>query len=376
MLLSPSRIAYARVKVSLVARVLLVVLTACTWSHALAQGSGYSLRETVGIGILTSNDQVKFFKYDKPPLLGGIKLGRSMLPWLELQVGVEAAAFRMSQPGQVLLVHVDQGKKLGGLLDLTLGTLLRVERRGLSPYASASLGAGLTGKLVRPYLSITVGLDLPLGGRQRIGPVVGYSQLVQPNGIPNLTDARFVWFGLSLRQDLSKRPKPVKKPQSVSPPRRQPIEVELARPEPAQAEPPAEPSAEVLELMERALPPTTHRVELLAPVLFRYDSDKLEPTGVAMLHEVSHTLEARPDIKLVQVAGFADKRGDAEYNRALSRRRAERVQAWLIEHGIAPERLQVEARGASEFVEPGTDDASHEQNRRVIFRVLEQERSP
>jgi outer membrane protein OmpA-like peptidoglycan-associated protein len=126
----------------------------------------------------------------------------------------------------------------------------------------------------------------------------------------------------------------------------------------------------VIELIERTLPGPT-RVELLAPVLFAFDSDTLEPIGIAMLHEVANTLRDRTDIKLVQIQGYADERGDAEYNRALSQRRAERVQAWLVEHGVQAERLTVEPRGASSFVEAGQDEGSHTQNRRVIFRVLE-----
>ena len=111
-------------------------------------------------------------------------------------------------------------------------------------------------------------------------------------------------------------------------------------------------------------------MELLAPVLFAFDSDALEPVGVAMLHEVASLLKSRPDIELLAILGFADKRGKSEYNRELSTRRAERVRRWLIEHGIAPERLTVQTQGASGFVEEGDSEAEHEQNRRVVFRVL------
>src|SRR5688572_31839443 len=45
------------------------------------------------------------------------------------------------------------------------------------------------------------------------------------------------------------------------------------------------------------------RVELLAPVLFAFDSDQLEPIGVAMLHEVAHTLRERNDIRLLEIEG-------------------------------------------------------------------------
>jgi outer membrane protein OmpA-like peptidoglycan-associated protein len=89
-----------------------------------------------------------------------------------------------------------------------------------------------------------------------------------------------------------------------------------------------------------------------------------------MLHEVAATLQSRPDVELVQIQGHADQRGNAEYNRALSQRRAERVLAWLVEHGIASERLEVDAHGAVEPLEEDKSEPAQQQNRRVVFRVL------
>jgi outer membrane protein OmpA-like peptidoglycan-associated protein len=132
--------------------------------------------------------------------------------------------------------------------------------------------------------------------------------------------------------------------------------------------PPSEPDADLLVLMEQALP--SSKVELLAPVLFRFDSDVLEPVGVAMLHEVARELAARPDLELIEIQGYADSRGSDAYNVALSARRAERVRDWLVEHGVAPERLQTAPEGATDFLERGGTEANHQQNRRVVFRVV------
>lgn len=126
-----------------------------------------------------------------------------------------------------------------------------------------------------------------------------------------------------------------------------------------------------MNLIEKALPTQTTRTELLAPVLFAFNSDKLDASGVAMLHEVAHTLAERQDIAMLEIQGYADKRGNVEYNRALSERRAERVRQWLMDHGVPAERLRIAAHGASEFVESGEQESAHEQNRRVIFRVVE-----
>jgi OmpA-OmpF porin, OOP family len=85
---------------------------------------------------------------------------------------------------------------------------------------------------------------------------------------------------------------------------------------------------------------------------------------------VARELAARSEIELVEIYGYADERGSAEYNESLSGRRAQRVFDWLVEHGVAPERLQVAPQGARDPVESGTSEGEYEQNRRVVFRVL------
>jgi outer membrane protein OmpA-like peptidoglycan-associated protein len=302
---------------------------------------------------MMSQDQIDGpYWFDRVGLLAGAYLERRSLSWLELRAGLHVGGFFSWE------------KSPGGLLDATAGTLLRVPSRKLSPYIAVDFGAGLTGTLVRPYLMLSAGLDARLSEHTNIGPVVGYGQLIQYNGAGLSSDARFIFFGASFRYDFFRQPAP-----PVPPP--PPPVVRRRRVAPPAAEPPpSEPSVDVLELIERALPSPTQRVELLAPVLFAFDSDELEPIGISMLHEVAATLQSRPDVELVQIQGHADQRGNAEYNRALSQRRAERVQSWLVEHGIAQERLEVDAHGAVEPLERDESEPAQQQNRRVVFRVL------
>jgi outer membrane protein OmpA-like peptidoglycan-associated protein len=135
-------------------------------------------------------------------------------------------------------------------------------------------------------------------------------------------------------------------------------------------EPPTQtaPSPELMVLIEEVVP--DKKLELLAPVLFKFDSDELEPVGVAMLHEVARELGKRTEIELLEIQGYADNRGSDPYNVELSVRRATRVREWLVEHGVDPARLQVAAKGEREPVQAGETEPDHEQNRRVVFRVL------
>ena len=324
----------------------------CIATSAHAQDGRYALRATGAVALMMSQDQIdRPYWFDRVGLLAGAYLERRSLSWLELRAGMHVGGFFSWEQGP------------GGLLDATAGTLLRVPSRKLSPYMAIDFGAGLTGTLFRPYLMLSAGLDARLGEHTTIGPVAGYGQLIQYNGAGLSSDARFIWFGASFRYDFFRQPAPVPAPPAVVRRRR-------VAPPPEEVPPPSEPSVDVLELIERALPSPAQRVELLAPVLFAFDSDELTPIGISMLYEVAATLQSRPDVELVQIQGHADQRGNAEYNRALSQRRAERVQAWLVEHGIASERLEVDAHGAVEPLERGESEPAQQQNRRVVFRVL------
>jgi len=332
----------------------LTALAAPTPAHA--QATPYSLRGTLGAALLITKDQVGRLGFDHAGLALAVHGAREVVPWLELRAGVHGGAFWASE------------KPTGGLLAFTGGVLLQRRRphvpvgATLRPYLALDFGFGVTGTLVRPYLLLTAGLDVQASKHLELGPAVGYGRLIQWNGPEYTTDAGYLWFGLLVCARRAAEPLP--------PPRPIARAVRRVAPEP-RSEPPAEPSVDVIALIERSLPSSTKRVELLAPVLFRFDSDQLEPLGIAMLYEVASTLGTRPDIRLLQIQGYTDDRGSPGYNHDLSQRRAERVRCWLVEHGVAAERLTTEPRGASDLLEHSHEESAHTQNRRVIFRVLE-----
>ena len=80
-----------------------------------------------------------------------------------------------------------------------------------------------------------------------------------------------------------------------------------------------------------------------APVLIDnifYDFNKatLRPESATALDELVKLLNENPNVT-IELSAHCDYRGSADYNRRLSQRRAESVVAYLIEHGIAADRL-------------------------------------
>ena len=86
-----------------------------------------------------------------------------------------------------------------------------------------------------------------------------------------------------------------------------------------------------------------------APVLIEnifYDFDKatLRPESTAALDELVRLLNENPNIT-IELSAHTDYKGSDEYNEGLSQRRAESVVNYLIDHGIASDRLTPKGYG-------------------------------
>jgi outer membrane protein OmpA-like peptidoglycan-associated protein len=103
-------------------------------------------------------------------------------------------------------------------------------------------------------------------------------------------------------------------------------------------------------------------------VSFRTDDTSIKAEDMGPLLKLGALAASVPDATL-RVAGFADPRGDAGYNEALSQRRAEAVAAALVCGGMVRERLIVEAHGAAESVSAAGDLDAYALDRRVTVRL-------
>jgi outer membrane protein OmpA-like peptidoglycan-associated protein len=103
-------------------------------------------------------------------------------------------------------------------------------------------------------------------------------------------------------------------------------------------------------------------------VSFRTDDTSIKADDMGPLLKLGALAAAVPDATL-RVAGFADPRGDAAYNEALSQRRAAAVAAALVCGGMARERLIVEGHGAGESSSAAGDLDAYALDRRVTVRL-------
>lgn len=93
------------------------------------------------------------------------------------------------------------------------------------------------------------------------------------------------------------------------------------------------------------------------PVFFRTNTATIEASLDPHLARLSVYLKAHPDL-VVRLEGYSDRRGDADYNLTLSKRRIGTIRRILEQHGIAPDRIHEHAFGETRaHAEPGDVDA-------------------
>jgi outer membrane protein OmpA-like peptidoglycan-associated protein len=107
----------------------------------------------------------------------------------------------------------------------------------------------------------------------------------------------------------------------------------------------------------------------MSDVLFDVDKATLKPGAREKLAKVSGILAAYPGLQ-IEIEGHTDSTGTDGYNQQLSERRAQSVQAYLIEQGIAADDI-LGVRGFGEAKPVATNDSSagRQQNRRVEMVV-------
>jgi OmpA-OmpF porin, OOP family len=98
---------------------------------------------------------------------------------------------------------------------------------------------------------------------------------------------------------------------------------------------------------------------------FDFDSATLKPSSSVTVAEIAKVLHADPELA-IYVVGHTDSHGRLEYNRGLSKQRAQAVVAVLSQdHGIAPERLTGVGVGPVAPLASNTTELGRQANRRV-----------
>ena len=109
-------------------------------------------------------------------------------------------------------------------------------------------------------------------------------------------------------------------------------------------------------------------------VLFDFNTADLRADAEPILRQVAGVLLEHPELKRVEIAGHTDDVGEAAYNLDLSQRRVETVRTWLINNGVAADRLVAKGYGETAPIRSNGTETGKAANRRVQFMILEQDK--
>ncbi len=114
-------------------------------------------------------------------------------------------------------------------------------------------------------------------------------------------------------------------------------------------------------------------INAVGKVYFELNSSYLRPNAKKQLDQLADILEDNPAVTL-RIVAHADSRGANKYNQWLSERRAQRTMDYLVNKGIATDRLGYEGQGEEQLTNHCKDNVpctglEHSANRRTEFII-------
>jgi len=109
----------------------------------------------------------------------------------------------------------------------------------------------------------------------------------------------------------------------------------------------------------------------MLPIYFDFNKYNIRPDMVQRMENNAKFLLAHPNIK-IQIQGNCDERGSETYNLALGEKRAEAAKKYLVNLGVAPDRIQTISFGKDKPLDPRHCPAAWAKNRRDDFVIIGQ----
>ena len=106
------------------------------------------------------------------------------------------------------------------------------------------------------------------------------------------------------------------------------------------------------------------------PVYFGFDSTVVPQGELGKIDAVAQHLTDKTD-RVVVVEGNCDERGSSEYNMSLGENRAIIIRNYLVQSGIAADRIQTRSYGAEKPAVDGHDESAWAKNRRGEFAIFQ-----
>jgi OOP family OmpA-OmpF porin len=142
------------------------------------------------------------------------------------------------------------------------------------------------------------------------------------------------------------------------------------QPAPAAPPPPADVGAAVIAPPVAVVAqPQSEKVTLDTDTFFDFDKSTLKPEGQRKLQEIAQRLSSM-NLEVVVATGHTDWTGSDAYNQRLSERRAGAVKDFLVQQGIAGNRIFSEGKGKKQPIATNHTREGRAKNRRVVIELV------
>jgi outer membrane protein OmpA-like peptidoglycan-associated protein len=105
------------------------------------------------------------------------------------------------------------------------------------------------------------------------------------------------------------------------------------------------------------------------PIHFDHDMDDLKPQYHEFLEQMVKVVKSHSDLR-IKIIGHTDSNGPDGYNVGLSKRRANRIKAYLLSLGIKSDQVVIEYRGEKDPKVSNSTVGGKKLNRRVDFEFI------
>jgi len=133
--------------------------------------------------------------------------------------------------------------------------------------------------------------------------------------------------------------------------------------------PPPPPVAETTQVEPPTPPPPPVKALELTTIHFDYDKYNLRPDAMDILSQNAMSLQEHAGT-VIKIEGHCDERGSDAYNMALGEKRAAAARDYLVNYGMAKDKISIISYGEARPVERGHDENTWAKNRRADFIII------
>lgn len=122
--------------------------------------------------------------------------------------------------------------------------------------------------------------------------------------------------------------------------------------------------------------PVSQSIALAAGALFDSGKSDIKSAGKADLDELVSKLQGLQSVEQIRVIGHTDSQGSAAFNQRLSEQRAQALKDYLIDQGIAADRIEAVGMGETQPVADNGSAEGRARNRRVELEIKAKQMIP